>query len=233
MPSPFTAQIHQDGIIFNQVAKLFFSNPLFWKCSPESEFQTAFHLNDLLKGICRVRVNLFVHCEVNKFHFYLPLLHWLRWTGKLGKKASSRLKTAMTWSQCMVCSQAPEEKQGAAVPSLGEIVDQAVSQHVTMWCPNFTGKKSIQLQPVMLHYFPCSAIKTSVSGLAAWHREKQFHRAWFATALPCVIHLFHVGSCGALSPPPYSSPLGSYINNRWSYFSFKLIRYLQHMGCSQ
>lgn len=67
----------------------------------------------------------------------------------------------------------------------------------------------------------------------SWHRKKQFHRSWFATALPCVIYLFHVGSCGALSPPPYSSPLGSNINNRWSYFYFKLIRYLLHMGSLQ
>lgn len=70
----------------------------------------------------------------------------------------------------------------------------------------------------MFHRSPCSAIKASVTCLAARHREKQLCRAWFATALPYVLYSLHRRSCGALSSPSCSSPVGSNIDNRWGFF---------------
>ena len=149
MPGPSTAQIRRDGITFNQVTKFFFSNPQFCKRSAESEFQTVFQLYAFRIGICRVGVDLCIQHEVNRLQFPLPSLRCLRWPGKLGKKASLRLKTAMTCSQHTISSQGPEERQGGVVPSLGEITDQAVFQHTT------TGCSALQGRNLYSHNRPC------------------------------------------------------------------------------
>lgn len=190
VPGPFIAQTHWDGITFNQITEFFFSNPLLWKCSLESEFQTAFHLNAPLNRFCRVRVKCLSWMRPVGFS---SLFHYCMASEEqknLGIKASSRLKTIMNWSQWTVSSQAPEKRVGRDCP----IPDK---DYGSVWFSNTSPFGVPTLQGRNL----CDHSQSSYSALHTPHKGFSYISCCMAQGkaaqwglicpvLPCLIHCF-------------------------------------------
>lgn len=184
MPGPSVAQIHRDGIIFNQITKLLFSNPLFWKCSLESQFQTVFHLSVTKRSLYSQSWVVYPgwgqQTSVPSSIIAQPQRNRKTCGNSLMKTENNNELEPV---DCFPPSPWEEGKEGLSLPWQRSWIS-LILKHITVWCPYFAGKKSLWPQPVL-----CTPpTKASVTTLAALHRTKQLSGDWSATVPLCLIH---------------------------------------------
>lgn len=128
----------------------------------------------------------------------------------LGKKASSRLKTIMNWSQWTLSFQAPE-KRDCPIPG---------RNHVSVWFSNtsLSGVSTFQGRNLCDHsQSPYCALHTLHKGFCTCVAAQGKAAQW-GLICPCPAlsnTLLHAISCGALSHPGCNSPVGSHSDNTY------------------